>query len=171
MAEQMTEQQLVEAKNTFSDVQIAELKEAFSMVDKDNNGIITTQEWGAVMGPLGQSPTEAELQELIPKVNADSNGSFDFQQFLTAMAIKVKETVTDTDSDTDSISEEEIRNAFQQVDKNGNGFISTSEFKQVITNFGGNFTDEEIEEIIQEIDTDGDDKIDYNEFYKMMTTG
>ncbi|KAG5460826.1 MAG: hypothetical protein BJ554DRAFT_7080, partial [Olpidium bornovanus] len=45
--------------------EIAEVKEAFSLFDKDGDGTITTKELGTVMRSLGQNPTEAELQDMI----------------------------------------------------------------------------------------------------------
>ena len=50
-----------------------EFQEAFSLFDKDGDGIITTKELGTVMRSLGQNPTEAELQELIDESDADGN--------------------------------------------------------------------------------------------------
>uniref|UniRef100_A0A8C6FU98 EF-hand domain-containing protein n=1 Tax=Moschus moschiferus TaxID=68415 RepID=A0A8C6FU98_MOSMO len=58
MADQLTEEQ------------IAEFKEAFSLFDKDGDGTLTTKELGTVMRPLGQNPTEAELQDTINEVDA-----------------------------------------------------------------------------------------------------
>ena len=49
----------------------AEFKEAFSVFDKDGNGVITTKELGTVMRSLGQNPTEAELQDMINEADAD----------------------------------------------------------------------------------------------------
>ena len=72
--------------------QIAEFKEAFSLFDKDGDGTITTKELGTVMRSLGQNPTEAELQDMMSKFNADGNGAIDFDAFLTMMAQKVKDT-------------------------------------------------------------------------------
>ena len=74
MADQLTEKQ------------IAEFKEAFSLFDKDGDGIITTKELGTVMRSLGQNPTEAELQDMINEVDADGNGTIDFPEFLSLMA-------------------------------------------------------------------------------------
>ncbi|VFV33492.1 calmodulin 2 [Lynx pardinus] len=54
------------------------------------------------MRSLGQSPTAAELQDVINEVDADGNGTIGFPEVLTMMARKMK--------DTDS--EEEIREAF-----------------------------------------------------------
>ncbi|KAL3779081.1 hypothetical protein ACHAWO_003784 [Cyclotella atomus] len=48
-----------------TDEQNAEFKEAFSLFDKDGDGTIATKELGTVMRPLGQNPTEAELQDMI----------------------------------------------------------------------------------------------------------
>ncbi len=91
-ADQLTEEQIVE------------LKEAFSLFDKEGDGTITTKELGTVMRCLGQNPTEAELQDMINEVDADGNGTIDFPEFLTI--------------ETDS--EEEIREAFRVFDKDGN---------------------------------------------------
>ena len=44
------------------------------------------------MRSLGQKPTEAELQDMINKFDADGNGTIDFPEFLTMMARKMKDT-------------------------------------------------------------------------------
>jgi len=146
MADQLTE------------AQIAEFKESFSLFDKDNDGTISTKELGGVMRSLGQNPSEKELQEMVNEVDADGNGTIDFPEFLTMMARKMK--------DTDS--EEEIKEAFKVFDKDGNGFISPQELKHVMTNLGERLTEEEIDEMIREADIDGDGHINYEEFVKMM---
>ncbi|CAL4084321.1 unnamed protein product, partial [Meganyctiphanes norvegica] len=158
-AVQLTEEQLVEVQKTFSMEQIAEFKEAFSMIDKDNDGIVTIKELGTVMESLGQNRTEGELLKMISEVDTDANGTMDFSEFLFAMTTK----------DTDTPSDEEIRKAFKEFDLDGNGFISTFEFRYVINKLGDILTDEEVNGIIQEVDGDGDGKIDYEEFFTMMT--
>ena len=141
--------------------QIAEFKEAFSLFDKDGDETITTKELGTVMRSLGQNPTEAELQDMINEVNAEGgNGTIGFPQFLTLMARKME--------DTDS--EEEIREAYRVFDKDGNGFISATELRHVMTNLGEKLTDEEIDEMIREADLDGDGQVNYEEFVAMMTS-
>ncbi|KAM9294022.1 calmodulin-like isoform 2-T2 [Gastrophryne carolinensis] len=147
MADQLTEEQ------------IAEFKEAFSLFSKDGDGTITTTELGPVMRSLGQNPTEAELQDMINKVNADGNGTIDFPEFLTIMARNMK--------DTDP--EEEIREAFRVFDKDGNGFIRAAEFRFIMTKLGECLTEEEVDEMMKEADIDGDGQVNYEEFVQMMT--
>lgn len=111
-----------------------EFREAFSLFDKDGDGIITTKELQYVLRSLGQNPTDAELQDMINEVDADGNGTLDFPEVLTMLSRKMK--------DTDS--EEEIKEAFKVFDKDGNGFISTSELQHVMSNLGEKLTDEEM---------------------------
>uniref|UniRef100_A0A8D1G6M0 EF-hand calcium-binding domain-containing protein 11 n=1 Tax=Sus scrofa TaxID=9823 RepID=A0A8D1G6M0_PIG len=139
--------------------QIAEVQEAFSLFDKDGDGTITTKELGTVMRSLGQNPTEAELQGMINEGEAHGNGTTDFLEFLTMMAGKIK--------DTDS--EEEIREVFCVLDKDGNGYISAGELRHVMTNLGDKLADEEVDEMIREADIDGDGQVNYEEFVQMLT--
>ncbi|CAF2068729.1 unnamed protein product, partial [Rotaria magnacalcarata] len=55
----------------------------------------------------------------------------------------------------DTDSEEEIREAFRVFDKDGNGYISVDELRNVMTSLGEKLTDEEVNQMIREADTDG----------------
>jgi calmodulin len=66
--------------------QIANFKEHFSRVDTDGDGIIATEELRTMISNISQKRIEDQLQDMINKVNADSNGTIDFPGFLTIMA-------------------------------------------------------------------------------------
>ena len=53
---------------------LAEYREAFQLFDKDGGGTISIKELKQVFEALGQSPTEAEVQEMISGV--DKDGTF-----------------------------------------------------------------------------------------------
>ena len=104
------------------------------MFDKNGNGKITTEELGTVMRSIGQNPNEAELQEMINEVDADGNGYIDFEEFISLMAKKMKETDT----------EEEFTESFKIFNREGNGLISMAEIRHIMTNLGEKFSDEEV---------------------------
>ncbi|KAF0907267.1 hypothetical protein E2562_015769 [Oryza meyeriana var. granulata] len=138
--------------------QIAEFREAFSLFDKDGDGTITSKELGTVMRSLGQEPTEEELREMVAEVDADGSGSIDFDEFLSLLARKLRDTE----------AEDDLREAFRVFDKDQNGFITPDELRHVMTNLGDRLSDDELAEMLHEADSDGDGQINYNEFVKVM---
>lgn len=48
------------------------------------------EELATVIRSLDQNPTEEELQDMISEVDADGNGTIEFDEFLSLMAKKVK---------------------------------------------------------------------------------
>jgi len=144
--------------NSYSEEQLAELKEAFSLFDKNGDGTISAVELGAIMQSLGQKPTAAELRDMIHEVDTNNSGAIDFNEFVQLMGRKI------TTGDKDS----EFREAFKLFDKNGDGHISSAELKEVMLSIGEKMNDKEVEQMIKEADTDGDGEINFTEFVKMM---
>ena len=62
----------------------------------------------------------------------------------------------------------ENQQAFHMFDKNGNGYISAVELKQVMDYLGEKLTDDQVDEMIRDNDLDNDGQINYDEFTKMM---
>ena len=56
-------------------------------------GFITIAELAAVIQSLHERPTKEEIQEMVHEVDADGNGSIDFEDFLSIMARKTKVAV------------------------------------------------------------------------------
>lgn len=146
MADQLTEEQK------------AELKEAFSLFDRDGDGTITIKELQVVMRSIGQNPTEEEIMAMINEVDSDNDGEVDFQEFMELMARKMKEGEMD----------EELVEAFKTFDKNGNGHITKEELRDVMLQYGEKLTDEEVKLMFEETDIDGDGIISFEDFVLMM---
>ena len=49
----------------------AEIKAAFAVFDKNNDGMITNEELAVVLRSLGKNPSEDELKEIISEVDID----------------------------------------------------------------------------------------------------
>ena len=62
----------------------------------------------------------------------------------------------------------EYRDAFENLDKNNNGFISVKNLGTIMKSLGLNPSDQELKDIIAEVDLDGNGTIEFNEFVLMM---
>ncbi|XP_076442130.1 uncharacterized protein LOC143281080 [Babylonia areolata] len=149
----------------FSEEQIAEFQEAFSLFDKDADGYVTNEEVGVAIRALGGTLAESELQQLVQDVGKENNGLVDFPEFLTLMARTVGTKVADSDEDSDVMLE-----TLTLLDRDKTGFISTDLLRHVLTTLGEQLTSEEVEELLKEADKEETGKVDYREFVKMITS-
>ncbi|KIY52148.1 calmodulin, partial [Fistulina hepatica ATCC 64428] len=138
---------------------ITELKDAFSLFDKDHDGTITIDEIRTFMNSLGQSPSEAEIQRMIKEVDTDGDGTIDFTEFAVMMAgrsptVKTKGHPAETDV------YEELRRAFAVFDRDGNGTISAKELCAVMESLGERLSKEELDAMMEVADENGDGEID-----------
>ena len=137
-----------------------EYKDAFEMFDKNKDGKITITELANVMRSLNLDPTEEELKEMIDEVDLDGNGEIDFEEFVTLMNRRSKETDT----------EEVILNAFRVFDIEGNGLLSITDMRHIMINMTGSGLEDDLDDILINADTDGDGFIKYEEFIRMLLT-
>lgn len=75
----------------------------------------------------------------------------DFPEFLTMMGKKLES----------SEHQDELQVAFKEFDKDGNGFISRDELKEVMHSVGDMLTDDELDAMIKRADIDKDGQVDY----------
>merc|ERR1712037_742159 len=87
----------------------------------DETGSVTSSQVSGIMRVFGQNPSNAETQ-----VDMDGSGLLNFPEFLAMMGYKAEA----------ENAEDEIREAFQVFDGDGNGFINRSELACVMSNLG-----------------------------------
>ncbi|GJM94917.1 hypothetical protein PR202_ga11601 [Eleusine coracana subsp. coracana] len=63
----------------------AELREAFRMYDADSNGLISAKELHRVLRQLGEKCSVADCARMIRSVDADGDGSVNFDEFKKMM--------------------------------------------------------------------------------------
>ncbi|KAM8797330.1 calcium-binding protein 8 [Eudromia elegans] len=68
---------------------IAEIREAFRVLDRDGNGFISKQELGMAMRSLGYMPSEVELAIIMQRLDMDGDGQVDFDEFMTILGPKL----------------------------------------------------------------------------------
>lgn len=138
--------------------QTAELKEAFSMFDKDGDGTITIDELRDVFRKMGhKNISDRALIEMIMSVDDNGDGEIDFEEFLVLMTSHIA-------NDPDK----ELREAFRVFDTNGDGSISKKELKSLMKKLGQKLSNEEIDAMMSDVDIDGNGEIDFEEFKQLM---
>ena len=70
---------------------VDEARWEFDLLDKDADGTITRQELGVFVRSMGETVTEAKLQQMINAMDDDANGIVDFTEYLAFIFSSNKE--------------------------------------------------------------------------------
>ncbi len=141
-------------QQAMTEEEVQKLWEAFKVFDSDGSSTISAEELGQVMRSMGQSPSETELRDMIKEVDVDFSGSIDFEEFKALMVarsgdrksrLKLAFSVFDEDSSgkitTDELNrvmsqfgltEKELEEMIQEVDRDGDGSIDFDEFVKLV---------------------------------------
>ena len=110
------------------------------------------------MRALGFAPTKEEIKNLIGNFDKDNSGRIDFHEFLDIMITKM--------SEKDSV--QELKNAFDLFDIDGDKHISFEDLKTVAKELGEDMTDEELKEMIAGANKGADGMVNPNGFYNIL---
>ncbi|GFP92175.1 calcium-dependent protein kinase 13 [Phtheirospermum japonicum] len=143
-----------------SNEEVEGIKEIFTKIDADNDGIVSTEELKSGLQKLNSQLAESEVQMLIEAVDTNGKGTLDYGEFL-AISLHLQRMAND----------EHLHKAFSYFDKDGNGYIEPDELRNTLMEDGANDSTDVANDIFQEVDTDKDGRISYDEFVAMMKTG
>ena len=136
-----------------------ELRDTFNFYDKDNSGCLNLNDMREVMKIVQKDREfdDDEIIDMINEVDADGNGTIEFDEFLAIFEKQNKRG-----------AEENYREVFEKFDLDGNGRLSISEMKHGLKNFGTKLNDDEIDVILDVINIDDNGEIEYEEFIDFM---
>ena len=126
----------------------AELHRVFQMFDRNGDGRITKKELNHSLESMGIFIPNLELAQMIEKIDVNGNVSLDIDEF----GALYKSIVEERDD------EEDMREAFNVFDQNGDGFITVDELRPVLASLGlkQGRTMEDCKRMIMKVDGDGD---------------
>merc|ERR1739844_458433 len=135
----------------------SEVREAFTLFDKDGDGKITRKEIEELIKTLEGDTSCPHVQDL--QNASDALGSVEINQFLKLWQ-RFKQAANKNDD-----PEDEIKKSFQQFDINGDGYITKDEITEVIKSmdFVGN-VEKEVDRCLADMDVDGNGSVSYAEF-------
>uniref|UniRef100_A0A0K0E4K6 Calmodulin n=1 Tax=Strongyloides stercoralis TaxID=6248 RepID=A0A0K0E4K6_STRER len=132
-----------------------DLKAIFKEFDLNGDGFIQKDELNQVMTKMGQAPTNEELSAMFNAADKDRDGNIDFEEFLSI-----------AHANPLSLS---LKAVFDELDVDGDSFITRSELRTAFQKMGHNLSDQDIKQIYKHVDANQDGKINFDEFCKMMT--
>ncbi|XP_064301886.1 dynein regulatory complex protein 8 isoform X1 [Phalacrocorax carbo] len=136
--------------------------EAFEVFDHECNNTVDAREIGSIVRSLGCSPTEAELHELLSKVEEEPTGYIHLEKFLPVM------TKVLLDRSYQPIPEDVLLHAFEALDKNKCGCITKEELVKYLTEEGEPFTQEEMEDMLSTALDPETNTFHYRNYISMM---
>jgi len=147
------------------DSQLKELRETFTALDANGDGLLTLGELKNGLASAGYRKTNSDLQELMEGMDTDGSGVIDYTEFLAAALDK-----------RSYMSEQACWTAFKVFDLDGDGKITLEELRKVLDNdevevdeaFGGGNNNNRTADLLRDLDKNGDGTIDFTEFMDMM---
>ena len=156
-------------RQELTEVQKAEIKEAFDLFDTNGSGIIDMKDLKVALRALGFEPAKEEIKRLISDLNNSSSNrdreknqegqvTIDFNDFLEIMTTKMSE----------KDSSEELEKAFILFSQN-KSFIDFQDLKRIARELGETMSDDELKEMVFEANkTDRDGNVDKKDFLSIL---
>eukprot|EP00994_Dinema_validum_P002494 NODE_1552_length_912_cov_79.790267_g1206_i0.p1 GENE.NODE_1552_length_912_cov_79.790267_g1206_i0~~NODE_1552_length_912_cov_79.790267_g1206_i0.p1 ORF type:complete len:153 (+),score=34.67 NODE_1552_length_912_cov_79.790267_g1206_i0:90-548(+) len=140
------------------DEKSADIRETFGFFER--SGVMSLNDLATAMRALNFNPSEKQLEDYKKQLAEDGKG-LDLAKF--------KQFVLQLTEEGEQDTKDMLVNAFKVFDKNGLGYIQTSELKYVMTSLGERYSNEEFEELVRAVDKDG--FIKYDEFaHRLLMT-
>lgn len=133
------------------------------MFDRNGDGRITKKELNDSLENMGIFIPDKELTQMIEKIDVNGDNCVDIDEFGSLY----QSIMDERDED------EDMREAFNVFDQNGDGFITVEELKSVLASLGlkQGRTAEDCKNMIMKVDVDGDGRVNFHEFKQMMRGG
>lgn len=137
-----------------------EIKQIFTLFDRDGDGKVDVNELGTVLRASGRLPSDSEVSELKNASNLKEN--FSFADFLSILS-KLPQV------DSNHLRSALI-DAFRVFDQSGSGEIGAQELRHIMTSLGEKLSDEEADEMIKLADPSGSGIIRYDNFVDKLVS-
>ncbi|KFH62663.1 hypothetical protein MVEG_12055 [Podila verticillata NRRL 6337] len=153
---------------SFSESQIVNIKQQFSAMDADADGLITQTEFLASLQNATRNPDDYDTERFFAEADKNKDGKISFPEFLEAcerLGLGGQKVGSGLQGKKD---QREIDAIFKAFDLDGNGVITAEELGKVLKQQGENLTKEELDSMIKAADRNGDNVIDKEEFARMV---
>jgi len=137
--------------------QIVELREAFTLFDTNDDGMLDSKDLFSTYKKLGIIISESDIKEIIKAVDKENKGKISFQDFL------------DVTMSASVYKDEELQEIFKIFDKESKGFITKADLKQLFRDLGEKPNEVDIVELLKLADLSAEANITFADFKKLMS--
>ncbi|XP_027350932.1 probable calcium-binding protein CML36 [Abrus precatorius] len=136
-----------------------DLAQAFRLIDRDNDGVVSREELEALLTNLAASSSPDDVALMLSEVDGDGHGCISVEALMNRVG-----TGSEPGSDPG-----ELREAFEVFDTDRDGRISAEELLRVFRAIGDErCTLEECRRMIEGVDRNGDGFVCFEDFSRMM---
>lgn len=166
---------------TLTEEEIKDLRTAFDLLDRDQDGHVTPEELQFMLRNLGIHVRDELIDDLLREASRTGSGLIDETEFLqwVARIQALKEAAESSTSSSSSSSTsttqaadddltQDLVAAFRVFDRDGNGYITRDELKSAMDMIGENVTEYQLNEMLELADADKDGRINYEEFARLL---
>jgi calmodulin len=159
-----------------TELNMAELKEAFEVIDMDADGSVTLAELEIVLGVI---LLQEQVEALLARLDRDSDALITLEEFVGA-ATEVESEAggefqrLDTASGLMVSDIIRVRRAFEAADMDSNGFIDACELRHVVDQLGEegeDVDDDTLARVFAHMDVDESGALDFREFLLALGDG
>ena len=130
------------------DTDIAEIREIFTLFDKDSDGYVKTEYLGDIMRALNLNPTKAEVKEMEKDVDPGDQGSFDQMNLISLVA----RTPRDVESVDEMIEAIKVLLNDGASDERSKESIEVSQLKFALESMGEKLEDYQVDELLKDVE-------------------
>ena len=150
--------------DALTEVQIAEIREIFTLFDKNSDGYVNTAELGTIVRGLNLNPSDSEVQEMIKEVDGQGVGQFDQNSLISLIAKRPR-----TQETLEEMIEALKQIADQPDDRNGEKMrLTNTQLKHMLSTMGEKMSEHQIDEILTDSDIVHEEFIQIEEFAKYL---
>jgi len=140
--------------------QVSELRQIFSIFDKDHSGTISIKELMEVSDSMGFELESKEAKSMLNAVDRDRSGTVGFEEFMELMAPFFEDTMT----------HDILEAIFKNWDRDEDGVLSFEDLYDAASRIR-NVNEEEIRAMLALGDIDQQESLCYHEFIEALVSG
>lgn len=138
--------------------EVDQLRKQFELIDTDKSGFIDATELAQVFKQNENLKIpDDEIDRIIKEVDFAGNGQINYTEFIAA-TISVNKV----------LNHSRLESLFDQFDKDGTGFVTPQNMREVFQQIDKKLTNTQIDKILKDHDFEGDKQISLAEFKLMM---